>query len=253
MDNQEPKLRTVNKTVPPYPLNKFTKEFAYRVGEQLVYILATRGATDIEGKEWEAIFAKSIGADWTPSNVGLDDIRMGNTAWGAKSILNTKPSETTKIRLISGRNDLINSYNNYNVRPGVDADEHGELVLKIYNARVSSIREKFPNVRTVVLIRSKSLLECVIYEMETILYDPELFYWEWSRGGKKNNLYGYKKSDGSQKFTWQSGGTQFTIHENVPKERLVINVRQPDLVAKDFILDKVGFDASWITVTNLSS
>ncbi len=91
MDSNSPKLRTVNKSVPPYPLNKFPKDFPHKIGEQLIYILATRGEVDIEGKEWESIFGKAIGADWTPSVVGLDDIRMGNTAWGAKSILNKKP------------------------------------------------------------------------------------------------------------------------------------------------------------------
>lgn len=246
MDNDLPKLRTVNKSVPPYPLNKFPKDFPYKIGEQLIYILATRGEVDIEGKEWESIFGKAIGADWTPSVVGLDDIRMGNTAWGAKSILNKKPSTVTKIRLISGRNDLINSYN-YNVQPGLFPEEHGERVLNIYNARVSAIREKFQHLRTVILIRSKSLLECVIYEVDAIRYDPELFYWKWN--GK--NLYGYYKANNVQKFTWQSGGQQFTIFESVPKERLVINLRKPEVVSKDFVLDKVGFDSNWIIVTKL--
>ncbi|MEX8548586.1 MAG: hypothetical protein V5804_13365 [Mucilaginibacter sp.] len=247
MDNNSPKLRTVNKSVPPYPLNKFPKDFPYKIGEQLVYILATRGEADIEGKEWEAIFGKAIGADWTPSVVGLDDIRMGNTAWGAKSILNKKPSTVTNIRLISGRNDLINSYN-YNVQPGLFPEEHGEKVLNIYNARVSAIREKFQHLRTIILIRSKNLLECVIYEVDAIRYDPELFFWKWN--GK--NLYGYYKENEVQKFTWQSGGQQFTIFESVPKERLVINLRKPEVVSKDFVLDKVGFNNSWITVTELT-
>ena len=246
MDSNEPKLRTVNKSVPPYPLNKFPKDFPYKIGEQLIYILATRGEVDIEGKEWEAIFGKAIGADWTPSVVGLDDIRMGNTAWGAKSILNKKPSIVTNIRLISGRNDLINSYD-YNVQPGLLPDEHGEKVLNIYNARVTAIREKFQHLRTIILIRSKSLLECVIYEVDAIRYDPELYYWKWN--GK--NLYGYSKSTHIQKFTWQSGGQQFTIFEFVPKERLVINLRKPEVVSKDFVLDKVGFSEDWITVTKL--
>lgn len=246
--DQHPKLRTVNKSVPPFTLNNFPKDFPYNVGEQLVYILATRGETDIEGKEWEAIFAKAIGADWTPSVVGLDDIVMGNTAWGAKSILSTKPSKATKIRVISGRNDLINSYD-YNVQPGKLPNEHGELVLNIYNERVSSIKEHYKHLRTVVLIRSKSLLECVIFEMDAIRYEPELFYWEWNK--KEKNLYGFKKSDGSQKFTWQSGGQQFTIFENVPNEKLIINVRKPEVVPKDFVLDKVGFSADWITVTKI--
>lgn len=60
-----------------------------------------------------------------------------------------------------------------------------------------------------------------------------------------------KKSDGEQKFTWQSGGQQFTIFESVPKERLIINIRKPEVVPKDFVLDKVGFKPDWITVTNM--
>lgn len=246
MQSRDPKLRTVNKSVPPFKLNEFPKDFGYRVGEQFVYILATRETVDIEGKEWEAIFAKAIGADWSPSVIGLDDIVMGNTAWGAKSILHTKPLRATKIRLISGRNDLINSYD-YNVQPGQLPDEHGELILNIYNERVSSIKEHYKHLRTIVLIRSKSLLECIVYEIGTVRYEPELYYWKWNR----KNLYGYKKSDDQQKFTWQSGGQQFTIFETVPDEKLIINVRKPDMIPKDFVLDKIGFDSSWVTVTKL--
>lgn len=250
MDNQEPKLRSVNKSTPPYLFNKFPRDFPFKVGEQLVYILATRGETNIEGKEWESIFANALGAEWKPSNVGLDDIVMGNTAWGAKSVLSLKPSTTPKIRLISGRNDLINSYD-FVGQPGTLPNEHGKMVLEIYNERVSSIREHYKHLRTVVLIRSKSLLECSIYEIDTVMYAHEKFYWEWGKGNRKNNLYGYYKNTKEQKFTWQSGGTQFTIFENVPKERLVINIRKPDLVPKDFVLDKVGFSPDWITVTRI--
>jgi len=245
--DRSPKLRTVNKSIAPFELNQFPKNFAYDVGEQLIYILATRGAADIEGKEWEAIFAKAIGADWFPSVVGLDDVVLGNTAWGAKSILHKTPSTATDIRLISGRNDLINSFG-YNVQPGKLPEEHGQLVLSIYNERISSIREKYKHVRTVVLIRQKSLLECVVYEIDAIRYDPELFYWEWSKKG--NNLYGYYKSNKKQKFTWQSGGQQFTIFETVPQSKLIINVKQPELVGKDFVLDKVGFKKDWIVITH---
>ncbi len=245
MDKNAPKLRSVNKAKPPFELNQFPLEFPYSVGEQVVYILATRGQADIEGKEWEEIFANAIGAEWRPSVVGLDDIVMGNTAWGAKSILAAKPSKAGKIRLISGRNDLINSFD-YNVQPGLLPDEHGELVLNIYNARIEDIKKDYKHVRTVVLIRSKSLLECVVYETQAIRYEPELFYWKWN----KKNLYGYRKTDNSQKFTWQSGGQQFTIFEQVPKEKIIINVRKPEKVPRNFVLNKVGFDKSWITITN---
>jgi len=243
MDKNSPRLRTVNKSLSLYPLNKFPNTFPYSVGEQMIFILATRGATDIEGKEWEQIFANAIGAEWKPSVVGLDDVIKGNTAWGAKSVKKKKPSKKASIRLISGRNDLINSYD-YNVQPGLLPDEHGELVLNIWNERVSSIREKYKHLRTVVLIRSYDLLECVIYEFETIRYEPELFYWQW----KGKNLYGFSKQSNKQKFTWQSGGQQFTIFEDVPADHLLINLKQPDLIPKEFILNTIGFDPSWITV-----
>lgn len=244
MENRrDPKLRTVNKSVPPFKLNNFPGKFPFNIGEQLIYILATRGSADIEGKEWEQIFAKSIEAGWKPSNVGLDDVVLGNTAWGAKSVKFNNPSGKKGIRLISGRNDLINSFD-YNVQPGQLPDEHGELVLSIWNERVSSIRQYYKNLRTVVLIRSYDLLESVIFEFDTILYDPELYYWKW----KGKNLYGYQKKDHKQKFTWQSGGQQFTVFETVPENKLIISLKQPEMVEKEFILDKIGFDSSWITV-----
>ena len=244
MSRQSPKLRTVSKSVPPYAINHFPAEFPFKVGEQLIYILATRGATDIEGKEWEQIFANSIGAEWKPSNVGLDDIVLGNTAWGAKSVKHKKPSTRKNIRLISGRNDLGFSYD-FQVTPGKQPNETGEMVLDIYNERVSKIREKFKHVRTIVLLRSNDLTEAVIFESETILYDPELYFWQWN----KKNLYGYFKKTKEQKFTWQSGGTQFTIIEEVPKEHLIIKVHKPEIIRKGFILNEIGFNKSWITVT----
>jgi len=246
MDKNSPKLRTVNKSNPLYPTNKFPNDFAFKVGEQLIYILATRGETDIEGKEWEKIFATAIGAEWKPSNVGLDDIVLGNTAWGAKSVKHKKPSQQKTIRLISGRNDIQFSFEHFIVTPGVKPDETGELVLNIFNERVSNIREKYKNLRTIILIRSSDLTENVIFEFDTIRYDPELFYWKWNN---KKNLEGYSKKDNSHKFTWQSGGTQFTIIESVPPEHTIITLRKPELIDKEYILSKIGFDKSWVTVT----
>ena len=245
MNKKSPKLRTVVKSIPPYNLYDFPNQFPYKIGEQLVYILATRGATDIEGKEWEQIFAHSINATWKPSNVGLDDIVLDNTAWGAKSVKVKFPSKTKSLRLISGRNDLINSYD-YNVQPGELPDEHGELILGIWNERVSSIRKFYKHLRTVVLIRSYDLLESLVFEFDTIRHEPELYYWEW----KGKNLYGYQKDNNKQKFTWQSGGQQFTIFETVPDKFLLINIKKPDLLPREFILNEVGFDNSWISVTH---
>src|ERR1035437_10752575 len=108
--SKSPKLRTVNKSLPPFPLNKFPKDFPYRLGRELIYLLASKGKPVLEGSDWESIFAECIGADWKPSNVGLDDVLLGNTAWGAKTVKSTSPSTQKKIRLISGRNSPVYSY-----------------------------------------------------------------------------------------------------------------------------------------------
>lgn len=249
MAKRIPKLRTVSKSIAPYPENKFPHDFAFKVGEQLIYILATRGESDIEGKEWEQIFANAIGAEWRPSNVGLDDIVLGNTAWGAKSVKHKTPSRQKTIRLISGRNDLQYSYG-YDAKSGKKPDETGELVLNIYNERVSKIRETHKQLRTIILIRSDDLTEAVIFEQNAILHDPELYYWKWN---KRNNLEGFSKADDKHRFTWQSGGTQFTIIDTVPQNHILLQLRKPDLVSKESVFENIGFDKAWITVTEKSA
>ena len=69
----EPRLRTVEKHEPPYRLNQFPTDFPLKLGRELVYHLVT-STPSLEGTTWEAIFARLIGADWKPSNVGLDDV-----------------------------------------------------------------------------------------------------------------------------------------------------------------------------------
>lgn len=207
-------------------------------------MLASKGKPEVEGSEWENIFANCIGADWKPSNVGLDDVVMGNTAWGAKSVKATKPSVQKKIRLISGRNSPNYSFGE---RSDQKTDAHliGKLVLEIWNERVSSIREKYKHLRTVVLLKSNDLTEVVVFEFDTIRYDHELYNWKWNNN---NNLVGIHKQTGEHCFTWQPHGSQFTIIEDVPDKRLVIQIKQPPILDKDKILTTLGFDKSWITI-----
>lgn len=244
MRRKSPKLRTVDKSLPPYPLNDFPKDFPLKIGKEIAYLLATKGTTKLEGAEWESIFAKGIGAEWKPSNVGLDDVILGNTAWGAKTVKSQKPTFISKVRLISGRNSPVYSYGDK-----IDTDENpnivGNSVLGIWNERVSSIREKFKNLRTIVLIKSYDLTEVVVFEFDTIRYDTELFFWEWNKNG---NLVGYEKTNKEHRFTWQPHGSQFTIIENVPDKSLVIQIKQPKALDKDVVLKTIGFDKSWITV-----
>lgn len=50
------------------------------------------------------------------------------------------------------------------------------------------------------------------------------------------------------KFTWQPSGSQFTIIEAIPKEKLHIKVKRPELIDKETLLKTVKFDSSWYMV-----
>jgi hypothetical protein len=243
-NDKSPKLRTVNKSVAAFPLNEFPKEFPFLLGKELIYLLASKGKPELEGSEWENIFANCIRADWKPSNVGLDDVVMGNTAWGAKTVKAINPSSQKKVRLISGRNSPNYSFGERSDQKA-NANLIGKLVLDIWNERVSAIREKFKHLRTVVLVKSNDLSEVVVFEFETIRYDHELYKWEWN---KNNNLVGTHKKTCEHCFTWQPHGSQFTIIENVPDKSIVIQIKQPPILDKGQVLKALGFDKSWITV-----
>ncbi len=243
-NDKSPKLRTVNKSVAAFPVNDFPKEFPFLLGKELIYLLASKGKPELEGSEWESIFANCIGAAWKPSNVGLDDVIMGNTAWGAKTVKAINPATQKKVRLISGRNSPNYSFGERSDQKA-DANLIGKLVLDIWNERVSAIREKFKHLRTVVLIKSNDLSEVVVFEFDTIRYDHELYNWEWN---KNNNLVGTHKKTGEHCFTWQPHGSQFTIVEDVPDKSLVIQIKQPPILDKEQVLKALGFDKSWITV-----
>ncbi|HOV98875.1 MAG TPA: hypothetical protein PK595_04825 [Bacteroidota bacterium] len=243
--NKRPKLRTVQKAQQLFPLNEFPKEFPFILGKEIVYLLASKGKPILEGEEWEEIFATCIGAEWKPSNVGLDDVILGNTAWGAKTVKAAHPATAKKVRLISGRNSPVYSFGDA-IDIHADPNLLGISVLEIWNERVSAVRQKFQNLRTVVLIKSNNLTEVVVFEFDTIRYDPELFTWEWNNN---RNLQGLEKSTGEHRFTWQPHGSQFTIIEDVPKKSLVIKIKQPETLDKEKILKALGFDNSWISVT----
>lgn len=246
-DSKSPRLRTVDKVKPPYPLNQFPSNFGYKLGREIVYLLATKSRADLEGPEWEQIFANCIGATWKPSNVGLDDVVLGVCAWGAKTVKGSNPHNTQKVRLISGRNSPAYSFGQTEL--GAKAQIIGEQVLEIWNARVEAIRSKFSHLRTVVLIKSNDLTKLAVFEIETVLYPIDRY--TWSRN-PRGNLEGYDMTTGVHRFTWQPHGSQFTIIEEVPRDCLLIKVKSPPKLDKDAVLKAAQFDDSWIIVTNRS-
>jgi hypothetical protein len=243
---KSPRLRTVSKSVSAYPLNKFNSDFPYILGQEIVYLLASKGRADLQGNEWEQIFALCVGADWKPSNVGLDDVVMGNTAWGAKTVKSgVKNFKNLKqVRLISGRNSPVYSYGG-TIDTSADPNLIGEQVLEIWNERVSAIREKYKHLRTVVLVKSNDLSQVAVFEFDTIRYDSELFNFEWNKNG---NLEGFIKGTRTKQFVWQPHGSQFTIIEKVPEETLILKIKPPETLDKEKILDAIGFDKTWVTI-----
>jgi len=237
-----PRLRTVNKAVPPYPLNRFPRDFIETFAQEIVYMLATKSTMSLEGDEWEQIFANCINAEWKPSNVGLDDVQLDNCCWSAKTVYGTSNiARQQAVRLISGRNSPVFSYGEAQTND-TDPDEMGRMILEIWNERVSGIRQYFKFARTVVLVKSKDFSEYLIFETETIRYDPDMYFFEWNRRG---NLEGYDKRDNRHCFTWQPSGGQFTIIEEIPEDRLHIQIRHPDKLDKDSVLAAVGYNSDW--------
>lgn len=243
--NRFPRLRTVDKVKPPYPLNQFPADFGQKLGKEIVYLLATKPTPSLEGAEWEQIFASCIGATWKPSNVGLDDVVLNVCAWGAKSVKDANPHKAKRVRLISGRNSPAYSFD----QQDLDADPQilGNDVINIWNARVEAIRAKFSHLRTVVLIKSNDLTELAVFETETVMYLPENFIW---KRNTRNNLEAFEKQSNLHRFTWQPHGSQFTIIEPVPRECLLVKLQSPHKLDKDAVLKALNFDTSWITVTN---
>lgn len=213
------------------------------VARDIVFSLATRGDVGFEGPAWEKCFADAIGADWKPSNVGLDDVVLGNCCWGAKTVKSEKPFTQSTVRLISGRNSPDYSFDVDGVR-ALGPDKVGQMVLAIWNERVSAVRKRFKHVRTVVLLKGPGLLSCSIFEHETVRFEPERVRWRWNR---KNNLEG--EIAGTHRFTWQPHGSQFTVIESVPTNRACFTVKAPPTLpadVKEVVLRLLGFDETWV-------
>lgn len=149
-----------------------------------------------------------------------------------------------RVRLISGRNSPIYSFGAQKVVE-CDADELGSQVLEIWNGRVAAIRAKYEHLRTVVLLKAEDLLELAVFEFDTVMYPIDGFAWKWNARG---NLEGSCRKTNAHRFTWQPHGSQFTIIEDVPKDRLAIRIKQPPRLDMDDVLRTIKFDPSWIEI-----
>jgi len=243
----EPKIRAVSKYPPPWLLNEFPLKFARCIGKEIIARLAADHTGAIEGETWEQMFAVSLGAVWQPSNVGLDDVVLGDCAWGAKTVKSGKPFTTKDVRLISGRNDPKYSYGHRPKKPEL----LGEMVLGIWNQRVTEVRKNYRHARSIVLIKpnknqmKKEWLDFAIFEFDTVQYEPKEYVWAFN---KNKNLEGYCRETKEHYFTWQHHGAQFTVIHKIPKGRLKLQVKNPPRVETEVVLNAVKYDDSWVRV-----
>ncbi len=240
---KEPRLRHASKAAAPYPINQFPHSFIKRFTEDMIYLHATKDPVTIEGEEWEQVFARCIDAEWKPSNIGLDDVQLGSCCWSAKTVKGSKNNlgAQKEVRLISGRCSPVFSFEKGAVGPDDDPNLIGKMVLSIWNERVSEIRSFFKVARTVVLVKGENCAEFLIFETDTVRYDPEAYEFSWN---KNHNLEGREKQSGKHRFTWQPHGSQLTIKEDIPAERLHIKVKVPEHVDKMEVIRAAGYDES---------
>lgn len=86
-----------------------------------------------------------------------------------------------------------------------------------------------------------------VFEFDTVIYPTDQYNWRWN---SKNNLEGFCKESNEHVFTWQPHGSQFTIIENVPSDRLSIKIKDPPKLDAQKVLDAIKFDKSWVEIVS---
>jgi hypothetical protein len=158
----------------------------------------------------EQIFERSNGIEWKPSDVGLVGTLLSDT-----EIKNQHPEQLGKKN-----------------------SQHMESTSR-------GCAEKFPTLRAVVLLKADDLTEVSVLESETILYLEHAFSCQWN---DRDNLEGLLKETNRHTFTWQPHGSQFTIIEQIPDERLKLRIRKPPILKREQILDALKVDDTWIEI-----
>jgi hypothetical protein len=96
-----------------------------------------------------------------------------------------------------------------------------------------------------VLVKSEDLQSLAVFEFETTLFPIDCFRWTWNQ---KENLEGHERESGEHRFTWQHSGSQFTVVEPVPDQRLLIRIAKSERLSNEQVLQAIGFDHTWVTV-----
>ena len=225
-----------------YAINQIPENVVTQIGAGIVY-LRYIGRRDMMGDDWGDIFAKAIGGNHLASPVGIADVEKGNIAWSLKTVKQNNPFGAKSVRLISGRCSPDYSFGIED--PHDDIQKTGEAVLAIWNSRVDIALSHYPHLRVNVLIRDYDLTNFVLFE--EYLEHFNIADYEWVENSN-SNLEGIERRTGLRKFVWQPHGAQFTILAPVPSSAVKFKVHHPHRVIQDEILEKIGFESSWIEI-----
>ena len=208
----------------------------------IVYLNAV-GQRDLSGDDWGDIFAAALNGIPLKSPIGIVDITLANTAWSAKTVSARRPISTNQVRLISGRNNVLYSFNNDDVF--ADLQKTGDQVLQIWNARVEEATQQYPQLRTIVLIRYMPSFQFKVFEIPTSQFDPGDYNWTRNTGG---NLEGRTVNGKVHTFTWQPNGSQFTVIRPVAGSARSFTIKKPETQDPEQLLKNLGYSDDWVTL-----
>ena len=186
------------------------------LAEELAFIKATQEYPDLDGKQWERIYANSVGASYSPSNRKVIDIEKGKVGFSIKTIKSTKKLEDlSMIRIIQCRPDpRLIKIGNWQQNP----QEVGHRIINDWNFQVSKLEEDFDVLKEVVLIRAQDFNSFCLCQYDVKRLNKADYYWKWN---KRGNLEGFSH-DEAHRFTWQPGGSQWTIKKTIPDSKQII-------------------------------
>jgi len=200
--------------------------------------------TDIDQQIWGEIFAHITNARWCITRSDLENLLLENTAWSVKVIRTNCPAKSSLVGISYLRPEPHKFFSMHEI---VQANPNltGQMVINIWNERVTAVMAKYDHLRTVVLMKSDDLLELAAFETDTVRYDAARYDWTWNQN---KNLVGLDRATGLKRFTWQPSGSQFTINEEVPRNRVALRLKQPPPLDRDQVLETIQFSESWVEI-----
>ena len=196
----------------------------------------------MSGEDFSRIFAEANAGESLGKPFGIADVVRGGCCWSVKTVKHKQPHTAVRVRLISGRNSPI--YSSGISDPLSDVRLTGHSVLDIYNNRVNKAKRDHEDTRLVVLVRNMKTREFTLYERPIYPLVVNKYRWEVNSRG---NLIGFDGDD--HVFTWQPHGSQFTIHEPIPRGAARFRItKEPEVLEMRSVLHQIEFTRDWVAL-----